>query len=139
IGVSTPINRPVIVALLFVLLASPVALAQQPSPTPTPQASTSKFRSPEDGWIDLSNFMASRYGFLPIAAPITEPAVGLGAAAGVAFMSAPMVTGRPNITAIGGLGTENGTKGVAAGDIRYWRHQSLQTIVRAVYASVNLD
>jgi hypothetical protein len=106
-----------VLGLVLALITASGAFAQQPAPTP--QSSPSKFRSTEDGWIDLSGFLATRYGFLPIASPITEPAVGLGAAAGVAFMSAPMASGRPNITAIGGLGTENGTKGAAAGDMRY--------------------
>jgi outer membrane protein assembly factor BamA len=122
---------------LALLLAAPTAAIAQQSATPQP--APSKFKSPDDGWIDLSGFMASRYGFLPVASPITEPAVGLGLAAGLAFMSAPVASGRPNITAIGGLGTENGTKGAFAGDIRYWLDHRVQTIVKVVYASVNLD
>jgi len=125
-----------LVGLSFLLATAPAALAQ---PAAAPQPAPSKFTSPDDGWIDLSGFLASRYGFLPIASPITEPAVGLGVAAGLAFMSAPMASGRPNITGIGGLGTENGTKGAFAGDIRYWRDHRVQTIAKVVYASVSLD
>lgn len=128
-------------ALVGICAASSSASAQTAS-TQAPQASPaapSKFKSPEDGWVDLSQFLASRYGFLPIAAPITEPSVGYGVAAGLAFLSAPMASGRPNVTGIGGLGTENGTKGGFVADVRYWFDHRLQTTVKAVYASINLD
>jgi hypothetical protein len=87
----------------------------------------------------MSGFIGQRFGFMPIAAPITEPAVGYGAAAGVAFMSQPVAKERPNITFVGGLGTENGTKGVMAGDLRHWFDRRLQTLAATIYADVNLD
>ncbi len=104
----------------------------------------SKFRSPDDGWFDVSGFLDERYGFVPVVIPITEPAVGYGAAGGLAFVNKPLGEaragyGRPNITAIGGLGTENGTWGALAGDVRQWLDDRLQTLAGVVYASVNLD
>lgn len=98
----------------------------------------------DDGWPDLSKFLDEKYGFLPVAMPITEPAVGYGVAAGVAFLSgslgqASKGLGRPNITFVGGLGTENGSKGIVAADIRYWLRDRVQTQIAGVYASVNLD
>jgi outer membrane protein assembly factor BamA len=76
--------------------------------------------------------------------PITEPAVGYGAAGGLAFLSKPLPNaeagyGRPNISMIGGFGTENGSHGFVVGDLRHWFDDRLQTMVGAVYASVNLD
>jgi hypothetical protein len=70
------------------------------------------FRSPEDGWLDVSGFLDEKYGFLPVVIPITEPAVGYGAAGGLAFISKPLGgaqegLGRPNITFLGGMGTKN--------------------------------
>jgi hypothetical protein len=58
----------------------------------------------------VSGFLDESYGFVPIAMPITEPAVGYGAAGGLAFIDKPMGEakpgfGRPNITFVGGLGT----------------------------------
>jgi hypothetical protein len=113
----------------------------QMATTNTPDEATppSKFRSEEDGWFDMSGFLDTEYGFLPIVIPITEPAVGYGAAAGMAFISKPLGTGRPDITVVGGMGTENGTWGAMAGDSRNWLDDRLQTLVGAVYASVNLD
>jgi outer membrane protein assembly factor BamA len=104
----------------------------------------SKFRSPEDGWLDISGFLEEKYGFLPIVIPITEPAVGYGAGGGLMFLSKPLPNaedglGRPNITLVGGLGTENGTWGTFAGDLRYWLDEHLQTMVGLIYSSVNLD
>lgn len=98
----------------------------------------------EDGWLDISEFLEKKYGFLPVVIPITEPAIGYGAAGGLAFLSKPLAnaeagSGRPNITAVGGLGTENGTWGAAAGDVRYWLDDRIQTQVGLAYASANLD
>jgi hypothetical protein len=104
----------------------------------------SKFRSPEDGWFDASGFLDEKYGFLPVVIPITEPAVGYGAAGGLAFLSKPLSEaragfGRPDITVVGGLGTENGSWGAMAGDVRHWFDDRLQTVAGAIYSSVNLD
>ena len=121
------------------------ALAQsQTASTPSATDTPSRFRSPDDGWFDVSAFLDERYGFLPIVLPITEPAVGYGAAGGVTFISQPLGAaeagrGRPNVTALGGMGTENGTWGAFVGDMRHWMDDRLQTLGGLVYASVNLD
>ena len=114
--------------------AAPVAATNAPS----------KFYSAEDRWLDMSASIDQAYGFVPLAIPITEPAVGYGAAAGLAFIDkqqgeAKAGFGRPNITAIGGMGTENGSWGVVAADSRYWLDDRLQTLVGVAYASANLD
>ena len=106
--------------------------------------SPSKLRSAEDGALDMGGFLDKTYGFIPIAMPITEPAVGYGLGGGLAFIDKPtgeaqVGFGRPNITAVGGMGTENGTWGLLAGDSRYWQDDRLQTLVGVAYASVNLD
>lgn len=33
---------------------------------------TSRFIDPDDGWFDVSNFLDTAYGFVPVLAPITE-------------------------------------------------------------------
>lgn len=115
-----------------------------PSPADAATNARSKLRSAEDGWLDLSEFMDQSYGFAPIVFPITEPAVGYGAAGGLAFIDKPRGEaqagfGRPNITAVGGMRTENGTWGVMGGDVRHWLDDRLQTLVGVGYASINLD
>jgi len=150
--------------LAFVLTLAVQSAAAEPEPqsdkaAPSDKASPSDKAAPDkatpdeageeeqadsDGWPDLSNFLDEKYGFLPIVMPITEPAVGYGAVGGAAFLSKPLGAareglGRPNITFVGGLGTENGTWGTMAGDMRYWLDDRLQTLAGVLYASVNLD
>lgn len=40
----------------------------------------SRWVDPEDGWFDLSSFREHPHGFIPLVVPITQPAVGYGAA-----------------------------------------------------------
>ena len=115
-------------------------------PTPPSADATRKplFRSAEDGWFDVSSFLDQRFGFLPVAMLITEPAVGYGAGAALAFLDKPLVGadagfGRPNISAVGGVYTENDTWAAVVGDMRYWLDDRLQTTAGLIYASVNLD
>ena len=129
-----------ILGILALWLCASSATGQDAT-TNAPEAvvPVSKFRSPEDGWLDVSEFLDEDYGFLPIVFPITEPAVGYGVAGGPAFISKPLGGSRPNITFLGGMATENGSWGAAAGDSRNWLDERLQTLVGVVYASVNLD
>jgi len=112
--------------------------------TPDASREKSKFSSAEDGWFDMSGFLAERYGFLPVGFPITEPATGYGLALGLAFLDKPLGVaeagyGRPNISVVGGLWTENDSWGAAVGDQRYWFDDRLQTTAGIIYCSVNLD
>lgn len=112
--------------------------------TPETKRMKSGFFSADDGWFDMSGFLDERFGFLPVVTLITEPATGYGAALGLAFLDKPIVGeeagyGRPNITVVGGLWTENDSWGALAGDQRYWFDDRLQTTAGIVYFSVNLD
>ena len=133
-----------------VVTVSPAAVlsagqaSQQAPPAPPKESKLSKLKSPDDGWLDVGAFLDDRYGFAPIVMPITEPAVGLGIAGGVSFIKPSRSTtapefDRPNVTAFGGLGTENGTWGVFGADIRHWGDNRVQTVVGGLDASVNLD
>jgi hypothetical protein len=125
-------------------LAQDAPTVPAPAPTQDQEEEPSLFRSKEDGWFDVGGFLDTQFGFLPIVVPITEPAVGYGAAGGVAFLSRPLGEvregfGRPNVTFVGGLATENGTEGLMAGDLRHWMDDRLQTLVAVADMSVNLD
>jgi hypothetical protein len=102
--------------ILLPLLGAPSLQAAGDDPPPAAAAHPpSKIRSAEDGWLDLSGFLDEKYGFIPLVIPITEPAVGYGAAGALAFIDKPFGKaeagfGRPNITAVGGLGTARGIK-----------------------------
>lgn len=100
--------------------------------------------SEEDGWLDMSEFIDQAFGFIPLVVPITEPAIGYGAMVGFVFVdrgdkSAEAGFGRPNLTFVGGMKTENDTKGVFAADSRYWFNDQMQSLVGGFDMSVNLD
>src|SRR6516162_1339126 len=50
-------------------------------------AEPSRFRDPEDGHFDLSEYLLDHRGALPIPIIITEPAVGYGGGLGLAWFS----------------------------------------------------
>jgi Omp85 superfamily domain len=147
--------RPLAIALC-VLASATVSAAQDAGDEPSPPAPAAgeqeppapkqkvSLRSPDDGWFDLSAFLDTSYGFVPIVWPVTEPAIGYGGCAALAFIGKSSTDTRagfdqPNITGVAGLGTENGTWGAAAMDSRYWMDNQLQTLVQAFGASVNLE
>jgi len=71
------------------------------------------FRDPEDGAIDMSNFLLEHHGLLPVPFVITEPAIGYGGGAALLYFSKQKKKYDrwvpPNITGVAGLATENGT------------------------------
>ncbi|MCE3254096.1 MAG: hypothetical protein K0Q67_3116 [Cellvibrio sp.] len=100
--------------------------------------------SKDDGWLDVGGFIDQAYGFIPLVIPITEPAVGYGATVGLVFVdreveNAEAGFGRPNMTFVGGLQTENDTKGAFAADSRYWFDDHMQSLIGGFDMSVNLD
>jgi hypothetical protein len=120
------------------------ATAAGDAPAVATPAKKSKRRSAEDGKLDISGFLDEVYGFVPIVMPITEPAVGYGLGGVLLFVDKPPGEakagfGRPNLTAVGVAGTENDTWFGAAGDIRHWMDDRIQTLVAAGIGSVNLD
>ncbi len=141
---ALPTLLALVVLATMVFCGSSVRAQMTATTPPDATDAPSKFFSAEDGWVDVSGFLDQAYGFLPVAIPITEPAVGYGAAGGLTFISKPLSDaqagfGRPNITIVGGLATENGTWGAMAGDIRHWFDDRLETQAALVYTSVNLD
>ena len=100
------------VLLVFFSLVSP-ALAQS-------------FSDPEDGALDMSEFMIDYKGFLPVPLIITEPAVGYGGGLGLMFVRNSLRERReegtetghvtpPDVFGAAFAATENGTKFAAAG------------------------
>ena len=103
-----------------------------------------KLFDPEDGCLDISQFLADPMGFVPVVVPITEPTVGVGAALALVFISENEKTpdGRgvkPNITAVGGFGTENGTEGYFGMHSGHWLDGKLNTLLLVADAHANLD
>lgn len=103
-----------------------------------------RFIDPEDGCFDVSDFLADPLGFIPVVVPITEPTVGVGAALALVFIDTNEKTpdGRgvkPNITAVGGFGTENGTQGYFGMHSGHWLDGKLDTLVIVADVTANLD
>ena len=80
-----------VIVLLAVFWASAASASEavadsRQSPSAAVTDAPSKFTSSEDGWLDVSGFLDETYGFVPLVVPITEPAVGYGAAGGLIFV-----------------------------------------------------
>jgi hypothetical protein len=119
------------------------AVSQQASPD-APAKAASRFFDPQDGKLDLSQFLEDPRGFLPIPIVITEPAIGYGGGIAGMFLRPRTEAGeegwaRPDISGLGGFATENGTKGAFAGDASRWMDGRLRTLVGVATGQVNLD
>ena len=127
-------------SILILLLTTTSAYAQSPSAEPE-VAKVSKFRSPDDGMFDISAFLDQANGFVPVVIPITEPAVGVGGVLALVFVDkkgAGAGIGRPDLSAVAGMRTDNGSKGEFLADSRYWRAGRLQTMAALFDADINL-
>ncbi len=133
-------RRPRAFTLAALAILWPAIAAAQADPAPEP----ARFRDPEDGRLDISDFLAKPRGFLPIPIVITEPAVGYGGGAAAMFLRPREDAGaegwaRPNISVLGGFATENGTRAAFAGDASRWVDGRLRSLAGAAAGRVNLD
>ena len=126
--------------------APPAGTAPDAGDVPADDARSGRARliDPEDGGFDLSYFLENPRGFLPIPIVVTEPAVGYGGGAAGMFLRPRREAGeqgwaRPDISAVGALATENGTRAAFAGDASRWFDGRLRTLVGAAGGQVNLD
>lgn len=103
---------------------------------------SSSMFDPQDGWLDMSSFLDKAYGFLPIAVPITEPAVGYGAVGGLMFITrgtnSDGTLQKPGLSVVGGGGTDNGTWAVLGANTHSWFDDKLETQIVAAYLNLNL-
>ena len=119
--------------LALAIGGSPAVDAQAPAPAPAvgpeatktpaeaPRKGFARFMDPEDGQLDLSDFLANARGFLPIPIVITEPAIGYGAGAALLWFRESLgerrAQGRlspPDIFGVAFAATENGTTLIGA-------------------------
>ncbi len=116
----------------------------QDAPRPEPSIS---FIDPQDGAFDLSQFLASRVGFMPMPILITEPAVGYGGGLGLMFLHDHLggrdaegkPTGPPSISGIAGAYTESDTWFVGGGHFGSWDGDRWRYTGVAGAAHANLD
>ena len=120
--------------------------AQDPgaSSAASTEESGSRLIDPEDGWFDVSRFLEQPRGFLPVAVPITEPALGYGLAGGALFLSPREDAGaegwaRPNMTMLGGLWTEDGSDGLFAANSSIWAGGRVHTLVAGGEFGLDLE
>ena len=101
-----------------------------------------RFKDPEDGALDLGDYLLRHRGVLPMPIIVTEPAVGYGGGVALAYFSqsfeesaqAARARGErvepPDIAGAAGVGTENGTRGGGIGYLGFfggdrWRYKGL--------------
>ena len=95
----------------------------------------SMFIDSEDGSFDISDFLASKKGFLPIPMLITGPTFGLGGGLNVMFLHDSLMSKKnkdghyipPSISGVVGGATQNGTKFGAAYHIGFYLDGNLRT------------
>ncbi|WP_225936593.1 BamA/TamA family outer membrane protein [Caballeronia sp. NK8] len=104
-----------------------------------------------DGQLDMSDFLLKHKGALPVPVVITEPAVGYGVGLGLLFFSGPIAeqaansTGNernripPNVTALGGLYTRNGTWAAAAAHFHTWDDDRYRYLGAVAKVDAHLD
>lgn len=137
--------------LVLTVVAALTAWPQGPStaapPEKKPEAKQSHLgdpKDPADSRVDQGKSTERSFGIIPVAIPITEQTVGVGAIGGLLFLKKTGATGeagfaRPNITAVGGAFTSNGSRGIFAADVRQWKNDSIQTVFAFASVSANLD
>jgi hypothetical protein len=100
----------------------------------------------EDGKIDMSEYLASARGFFPVPIIITEPAVGYGIGAAVAYFHAPKSIdearhphkGPPSISVGFAAATENDTKLFGGAHLGVWNDDHVRYMGAIAGADVNL-
>ncbi|MEA1896902.1 MAG: hypothetical protein U9N53_04485 [Bacteroidota bacterium] len=101
------------------------------------------FKDSLDGAFDLSRWLLDLHGFIPIISPITEPALGYGAAvAGVYFIPKKNIAKNefkmPDIVGVAGGYTQNGTWFAGAGYAGFWKDDHIRYRGIFGYGNINL-
>jgi hypothetical protein len=151
-------SKPTTLILVAAITAASTVAAAQGAPSPLRDAEVvvqadetsvaregrARFLDPGDGQFDLSWFLEKPRGFLPVPVVVTEPAVGYGGGGAGLFLRPRREAGdegwaRPDISALGGIATQNGTWAAFAGDASRWQDGRLRSLVGAGTGTVNLD
>ena len=109
------------------------------------------FTDPEDGAFDMSDYLLNRKGVFPVPIVITEPAVGYGGGVMLMYFSESLAeSGRkakesgeamapPNVTGVGALGTENGSRGAGLFHFHTWDGDRYRYLGALAHGRANLD
>lgn len=113
--------------------------AQQDSTLGKAEKKKLSFKDPEDGALDLSQFLLEAHGVLPVLIPITEPAVGYGGGAALLYFHNRTkkydTYVPPSVSGVAGLATENKTWGAGV----FHRHIFGENRVRTMTAVFKPD
>lgn len=102
---------------------------------------------PEDGKFDASDYLASARGFLPVPIIITEPAIGYGLGAAIAYFhgakeldpEAHKHQGPPSISVGFGAKTENGTYMYGGGHMGVWKDDHVRYTGALAKMNINMS
>ena len=101
------------------------------------------FKDPQDGAIDLSQFLLEAHGVLPVLIPITEPAVGYGGGAALLYFHKRKKKYDsyvpPDVSGIAGLLTENKTWGAGAFHRHIFGENRVRTLTAVFKPDVRID
>jgi len=105
-----------------------------------------KLIDPQDGKFDMSDYLASAKGFLPVPIIITEPAVGFGLGLAVAYFHAPKELdpeehshrSPPSISVGFAAKTENGTYMYGGGHLGVWKEDHIRYTGALAKTNVNM-
>ncbi|WP_370628193.1 BamA/TamA family outer membrane protein [Bordetella sp. BOR01] len=118
---------------------------------PACMAQPSAFTDPEDGAFDVSDYLLNRKGVFPVPMIITEPAVGYGGGAMLMYFSeslaeagqrakqADQPVAPPNVTGVGAVGTENGSRGAGLFHFHTWGGDRFRYLGALAHGKMNLD
>lgn len=130
-----------IIILLSLLTATAVIAQEQEK---YKRSWKEQFIDTTDNAFDVSTWMSQVYGFFPVVSIITEPATGFGAGLGVVHIhrkDKPSYKGGmipPDLSAVGGLYTENGTWAAGLVHMGYWKRDRIRFRGVFAYFSANL-
>ncbi len=100
----------------------------------------------EDGKVDISDYLSGATGFLPVPIIITEPAVGFGVGAAVAYFHPPKELdqdlhphqGPPSISVGFAAGTDNGTSLFGGAHSGVWKDDHVRYLGAVAKVDINL-
>lgn len=132
-------------AVGLILVGTYQVNAQSPDSLTKKEAKKAMLRDTLDGKFDFSRFLLDANGFLPVPMIITEPALGdFGGLLALTFFSPKKVTPEmgyvpPDITALAGMVTANGTWLAGGGRIGSFPKAGLKYRAFGGYVDMNLD
>jgi hypothetical protein len=119
---------------------------------PGPASAFEGFIDPVDQQFDVTGFLQSQYGFMPMPIVITEPAVGYGGGLGLLYLhdrlggepgaegeTTKSKKGPPSISGLFGAATENGTSFGGGFHFGSWKGDAIRYTGGLAIAKVYLD